>query len=225
MAYTVGNCIADISDEVRTVIDGTSGSGADFDLLVRYIDQTHKDLLHSGPFRHALRRSENISTTAGTFNYTLTATNVRQIEAVYDRRSNQFLSPLVEVFDPSVLIEQRMPDGAPRPPLNLATHRVSKPFPQYYWLSTVVASGNNTHTLNVFPAPAESENTGTVTVYYSIQVPSVSGNSEALIVGEDGRDGMVAGVLYRVYSYLHNYDQMNRWFDIYRAIKSGGINS
>ena len=221
MALTVQNVIDDASFESRKVLDGTSGSGDAFDLMVRWVDQTHKDLMHTGIYRHALRATTPITSTAGTKSYAITPTDVRRVEAVFDSAQSNFLSPLGEVMAPSSLADPMDKGGSARPDKFIATFRASTAFPQYYWLSTVVTAGTPAHTLHIFPAPLAAENAGTITIYYIKQAATVSAGATTLAAGEDSRDAMVAGVLARMYRYLHNTSQADYWKNVYEEMKFG----
>lgn len=217
MALTVQAVIDDVSDELDSLIDGSSGSGAAFNLLVRWVDQTHKDLLHTGLFKHMLRTSTTVTSVAGTRSYTITPTNIRRVEAVYDNASEQFLSPLENVF-PGLASVDDLPRATRQVGLE---HRASTPYPQYYWLQTIVTTGTNAHTLHLLPPPYGAENAGTVTVYYAKAASTVSAGATALDIGEDGRDAIVAGVLARAFSFLYIEEKAQFWARRYEELKYG----
>ena len=220
MSLTVQNVIDDVSFELRKVLDGTGGSGADFDLMVRWVDQTHKDLLHTGIYRHTLRKSTSVTSSAATRSYAITPTDIRRIEAVYSRTHEMFLSSIAEAM-PMALADPADRASGGRPDKYQATFRASTPYPQYYWLSTVVTAGTPAHTLNIFPPPLASEHAGTVDIYYIKSAATVSAGATALDAGEDSRDAMIAGVLARAYRYLHSFEQSNHWRQLYEEFKLG----
>jgi len=223
VALTLQNVADDVAFELRKTIDGTSGTGADFNLLVRWIDQTHKDFLHTSIYRHTLRATTPVTTVAGTRSYALTPTDIRRVEAVFNTVTEMFLSPIGEAIAPSTLADPQDRGGAARPDKHFAAHRVSSPFPQYYWTSTVVTSGTAAHTLHIFLPPLATEHAGTaaITVYYIKQAATVSTAAAALLSGEDSRDALVAGVLARAYRYLHYFEQAAHWNEIYEQMKLG----
>ena len=221
MALTIQNVADDVTFELRKTLDGLDGSGADFLLMQRWIDQTHKDLVHTGMYRHALRASTNVTTVAATRSYALTPTNVRRIEAVFNAVTETFLSPIGEVLSPSSLSDPMDRGGAARPDKHTATHRVSTPYPQYFWMSTVITAGVAAHTLHVFPPPFAAEHAGTATAFYVKQATTVTGAATALDAGEDSRDAMVAGVLARAYRYKHHPEMAAYWHDLYEKYKYG----
>jgi hypothetical protein len=206
------------------MIDGTSGSGADFNLLVRWIDQTHKDLLHTGIYRHVLRQKTAITSVAATRSYVLTPTDVRRVEVVYNQKLEMLLSPITEAFGPSSLADPADIDGGARPDRLVATHRVSTHYPQFYWLDTTVTGGTPAHTLYLFPPPATAQFAGTVDVYYIQQAATVSAAGDTLAAGEDSRDAMIAGVLSRAYRYLGWIEMATYWGGVYEAMKVGETN-
>ena len=157
MALTIQNVIDDVSYESRLMLDGTSGSGGDFNLIVRWVDQVQKDILHTTIYKAHLRGQENVSSTSGTSNYTMTAVNIAEIEYIFNRTFNKLLFPWhgiagVDTTDPARL-------GAPNAGQLTPTQLMSKtdsPWPEYYELQTVTTTGTNVHTLWVFPAPQSS---------------------------------------------------------------------
>lgn len=208
MSYTVQNCADDVSFELRKDLDATGGSGDAFDLMLRWIDQTHKDVLHRGVFRHALREQTTITSVAGTRSYTLTPNNIRRIEAVYNRKAEELLLPIHEAASNSSLGDPPDSGGGTQPALKHATSRIR---PQYYWLETDVAVGVNTHTLYLLPPPLDSTHAGVVDVFYTEQATTVAAGATALAAGEDSRDAMVAGVLARYYRYIKDLNSAAFW--------------
>lgn len=221
MALSVQNVIDNVSFELRKVLDGTGGSGADFDLMLRWVDETHKDLMHTGIYQHALRTSTTITSAAGTRSYSITPTNIRRIDGVYDRTSESFLSPYVTVLAPASLADPVDRGSVARPDKYIASFRTSSAFPQYFRLSTVVTSGTPAHTIHLYPAPEAAEHAGTVDIFYLKQAVTVSAAGTALDAGEDSRDAMTAGVLARAYRYLHAFEQAAYWTDLYESMKLG----
>jgi hypothetical protein len=218
MALTVQNVMDDVSFERRKDLDATGGSGDAFDLMLRWVDQTHKDLLHTGIFRHALREQTTVTTTAGTRSYALTPTNVRRIEAVYNRKAEEMLLPISELANPASLADPPDLEGGPRASLK---HATSKARPQYFWLETDVAAGVNTHTLFIMPPPLDSTHAGVMDVFFIEQAVTVSAGATTLACGEDGRDAIVAGVLARAYRYERNMELAAYWESRYEAMKMG----
>ncbi|KKM21361.1 hypothetical protein LCGC14_1636210 [marine sediment metagenome] len=222
MALTVQNVVDDVSFELRKgLLDGTSGSGDDFNLIVRWIDQVQKDLLHTSIYRHALRNTEDVTSVAGTLSYLLTAIDIRRMEAVFDQKSLTFLSPIELLFPPSSLSDPPDLPRSARPVSTVADLRAGSLTPRFYRLSTVVSSGTNAHTLHLFPSPKAAENAGTVTVYYIKHVATVATAAAQIPSGEDMRDAMVAGVLARAYNYLYLDDKTAQWEAIYERRKRG----
>lgn len=221
MSITVQTVADDVSYELRLKpLDGTTGgSASDFALIARWVDQTHKDLLHSSALQHMLHASTTVSTVAGTRSYTLTPTDIRLVDAVYDERSDTFLSPLKESLSPSDLTSSEK-GGSPRPDKHVAAFRSTGLTSQFYRIQTSVLAGTNTHTLFVFPPPSAAANTGTLTIFYTKQIPTVSASADFLYVGEDARDAMAAGTLIRAYRYLHNNTQAEVWRATYERLKA-----
>jgi len=221
MALTVQNVVDDVSFETRKQLDGTSGAGDDFALIVRWIDQTHKDLLHTSIYRHALRATTTVTSTSGTLSYALTPTDIRRIEAVFDERSLSMLSPLDLMFTNSSTADPPNLPKAARPPKELSSYKISSPNPSFFWLTTVVTSGTNAHTLHIFPAPQASDHAGTVRIYYIKHVATLSTAAAELQTGEDMRDAIVAGVTMRAFRYLNHPVEADRWTADYARMLLG----
>ena len=131
MSLTVQNVIDDASFELRKVLDGTSGSGDNFDLMLRWVDMTHKDLMHTGIYRHALRTTTPITTVAGTRSYAITPTNMRRVEAVFDDVHNRLLLPVTEAMNPASLADLAEVGGGAGPDKYIITYRTTALFPQF----------------------------------------------------------------------------------------------
>ena len=220
MALSLQNVADDVSFHTRKYIDGTSGSGADFNLLVRWIDQVHKDLLHEGVFAHALRKRATITSVAGTFSYVLTGTtDLRRVDAVFNRPNLNFLSPLDDLFPPTNIADPRNLEKGARPPM--ADFVSSAGAPRFYRMETVVTAGTPAHTLWIFPTPLSADSAGVVDVFYTRLITTVSGAATNLEVGDDGRGAMMAGVLALAYDYLHRSSKSAAWKQQYEALKLG----
>ena len=333
MAFTAQQCIDDVSFETYKLLDGTGGSGTDFNLILRWVDQVHKDLLHTSIYRHALRSTTSITSVAGTLSYAITPTDIRRVDGVFDAPSSSMLSPIDLIFDPSSIADPTNLPKQARPPKDFASFRVSTQNPQFYWLETGKASpsppdlitngtfasdanwtknswtigsgtanattvsddleqtvsitggtayelvfdltrsagsvtpkiggvsgtsrssaatftetivagpgslieftgdgftgtldnvvlklGSNAHILHLFPAPKAAENAGTVTIYYTKHVATISGASDELVTGEDMRDAIVSGCLIRAFDYLGEDTLSQKWRAVYEAAKRG----
>jgi len=221
MSLTVQNVMDDVSFELRKDLDATSGSGDAFDLMLKWVDLTHKDMLHRGVYRHALRTTTSVTTLAGTDNYALTPTNIRRIEAVYNNKLSYFLSPIGEAMAPSSLADMMDKGGTARPERVAAALRASGQAPEFFWLRNIVTTGVPAYTLFIFPAPESAEFAGTMTLYYIKQATTVAAAGTALDALEDSRDAMQAGVLWRAYSYLGNMPKAAYWQQVWESMVVG----
>lgn len=221
MSLSVQNIVDDLSYESRLLLDGTAGSGGDFNLLVRFIDQTHKDALHTGLYFHHLRAQENISDSSGTPNYTMSATNVARIEMVYDRTFNRLLLPFTAASNSGALGDPASPGASQESPdtKHVIVDRTQSPWPEYYQLQTVVTAGVNAHTLWVFPAPQSSTYAGTLEVHYIKEVVTLTAASDKLQIPEDGRDLIVSGCAVRMFNYLKRPTEAATWQQTYEMLK------
>src|SRR5581483_9177982 len=101
MALTVQQCIDDSAYDSRLNLDGTAGSGSDYSLLIRWCDRIHKDVLHQSVFAHHARKVETKALTSATGSYTLSSTDIRRVEMVYDTVFNYILQPLDNLLLPA----------------------------------------------------------------------------------------------------------------------------
>lgn len=178
--------------------------------------------------------SETVSTTAGTSSYTLSA-SARRILAVYDRTTGRALQPLSDADDVKER-EVRFLDG---------------PLPQYFkfiapstlvlFPTPLVGTGANdsislevyyektqgpplfyqlvgSQSLLVMPTPAVA---GNLEVVYEKQATTLTALANTLVIPEDGKDMLVAGVNYLVAQYLEKGNAIENWFQLYERLKRG----
>lgn len=219
MALTAQNIVDAVSVDMRSVL---GSSGADATIILEWVDRIHKDALHSSLFSFLNEGFETVTTTAGTSKYTLTA-SPRRILTVYDRRFDRPLLPFDNIAAPLTLADQASRStGAPaeegvRRKETLSSKTFSL-WPEYFKLV-------GTQDLHVFPAPATTNYAGTAAleVFFEKQVITLTALTDTLVIPEDGKDMMVAGVNYLTAGYLKRVEDAGLWLAIYEKLKRGDL--
>ena len=222
MALTIAEILGDVSLETQNYLDFASGPAAVRPLMVDWLDSTQKDLLHTGIWKHLLRYITTVTLVSTTRTYQLTPTDIRRIEAVYDETSRNFLSPIESVLAPSGLASPEDKPRSPRPHTDTAVFRSDTLQSSYYWPLTTHSGGVATTYIHVFPLP-NTANVGTLTVYYAKKAPTISSDSDNanLILDQDARDALRAGILWRAFSYLDQPAKATNWKAVYELAKHG----
>jgi len=190
--------------------------------MVPWVDRIHKDTLHSSVFAHHARKVTSVTTTAGVNSYTLTPTDIRRVELVYDTTFQRMLLPFDEISFPAPAGDPKtLPGEAFQAAVSALAEKTQVLWPSYYRLTTATSAGVNTHTLYIFPAPANANNAGTITIHYLKEVATLASATDKLEVPEDARDVVVAGVNWLAFSYLKRESEAQRWFQVYEALKRG----
>lgn len=217
MALSVQNIVDAVSTDVRQVI---SNSGADATLMIGWVDRIHKDCLHSSFYNNLVQGSTTVSTVAGTGTYTLSpGSPIRRILQVFDRTFSRVLLPFEDVAAPQPLQTHIAPPGAvpPEQGTKFATSgKTMGPWPEYYKFI-------GTTTLVLYPAPANTQWAGTIEVQYEFQATTLANLTDVLVIPEDGKDMVVAGVNYYALSYLKIMEEAALWLQIYEKAKRGEL--
>jgi len=209
MALTVQNIVDSVSNDMRKVL---SNSGADATLMIDWVDRIHKDALHSGIFSFLNVTAITQATSAGTGTYALSPTDIRRIIQVYDRTFDRVLLPIRQLT-PLPQRDQSDHEGADYDK-GPALARTMGKFPEYYDLLGTV-------TFRIFPAPTVAAFASTLEIYYEKHVVTLTTLAGTLVVPEDGKDMVVAGVNFMAASYLKREDEAKQWFGIYEKLKKG----
>lgn len=207
---TVQDIIDSVSLDMRQVL---SNSSPDSDILIPWVDRIHKDVLHTSLFNALIRKSQALTVTVDTPLYTLTDPAVRRITSVYDRTFDRMLLPYENLAFPTVKGDATpgAPEAAPPPMLTAAT---MLQWPTYY-----LREGANK--IHLFPAPQKSAFGGTYEVYYETYVTNLTATTDTLLVPDDGKDLVVAGVNMLASQYLKNSEDLQGWAQQYEMMKHG----
>jgi len=216
VALTVSSITADSNFDMRQVV-GT-GVGNPQTVYATLIDQVHKDCLHSSVYSYLNIATTSFVTAIGQGSYTLTPTNIRRILGVFDSSRQRILFPIERATSPVSQVEKQEPgagqQGAPpqqfgQPgivPMSLQAGQ-----PGYF-------RHIGAQQLNLYPTPQQSL---AINVSYEQQVVTLVNPTDTLVIPEDGRDMVVAGVNYRVCMLLKRLDEAGIWAQVYSALKKG----
>lgn len=213
MSLSVQNIVDSVSEDVRKVL---SNSGADATRMIDWVDRIHKDALHTSVYSYLNQVVLTQATTAGTSSYTLSPSPaIRRILSVYDRTFNRTLAPIRQAW-PLPQRDQGGVEGAAPPKMPELTQTQ---WPEYFDLVGTV-------TFRVFPAPPAAAFQSTLEIYYEGQVTTLStltGGTGTLVIPEDGKDMVVAGVNWLALQYLKRPDEAQHWFAVYEKHKMGEV--
>lgn len=207
---TVQDIIDSVSLDMRQVLSNESPDSA---ILIPWVDRIQKDVLHTSLFNSLIRASQTISVVENTSQYTLGTATVRRITSVYDRTFDRILLPYENLAYPTVKGDETAgtPDPMPPPMLTAGT--------MLQWPTYFLREGANT--LHLFPAAQKASFAGTYEVYYETFAPNVTATTDTLLVPDDGKDLVVAGVNMLASQYLKNTDDLTGWATHYEAMKHG----
>lgn len=216
MSLTVQSIANDVSLDVRQAL---LAAGTDLTILTGFIDRIHKDALHSGVYSYLNINTTSITTTAGTTVYTLTPpTPLRRILGVFDATRNRILFPIERATSPVSQVEKQESNagqmGSPGiefappfiSPISLQTSQ-----PDYF---RHVGATN----LVLYPTVQQ---TLTLNISYEQQVVTLVNPTDILVVPEDGRDMIVAGVDMLANTYLKRAEEAQMWAQMYMMLKKG----
>lgn len=202
----VSDVIASVFNDVRQVLNNTTDSS----IYIPWVDRIQKDVLHTSMFNYLLQNVETFSVTANTSSYTL-GTPVRRVLLVYDRSFDRVLQDLDDI--PAPKQDATTPSG-PTVAGSMLSAETMTQWPLYY--RRTGATG-----ITLFPAPQKTAFAGTYEVHYETYSPDLVATSDTLLVPNDGKDLVVAGVNSYAMSYLKLYDEAAKWQATYDAMKNG----
>jgi hypothetical protein len=217
MALTVQSVTNDSNFDTRQVI-GNTGTG--LTIFTGFIDRIHKDCLHSSLYSYLNLGVQSFNTVSGTPTYVLSG-NIRRIQGVYDNTRDRVLFPIDRATSPVSQVEGQEPQpggqnsaaDAPKwvyPPLGALALQSGQP--EFFRL---VGSNN---TIRLYPTPKQAL---LISVAFEQQVTTLVNPTDTLIIPEDGRDAVVAGVNYLANLFLKRSEEAQAWAQIYERLKIG----
>lgn len=212
----VQDVLNSVSTDMRQVLSAT----VDTNILIPWVDRTHKDVLHTSLFNALLRKSTTITTTQNTSTYQLVdggsnPLQIRRIVSVYDRSFDRVLMPYDNLAFPAPKADESG-GGQETVPESLLSASTMLQWPAYY-----MREGQST--LHLFPAPQKTAFGGTYEVYYEMFAPNLANPTDTLLVPDDGKDLVVTGVNMLAAQYLKNPEETQAWAAQYQAMKSGAF--
>lgn len=212
---TVQDIVNSVSIDMRGVL---SNAAPDANLIIPWVDRIHKDSLHTSLFNYLLRGVTTVSVTLGVSAYTIAPSGgavVRRILSVYDRTFDRILLPYEDIGFPATKGDALPPQGLDTPKALLTTTTMEQ-WPEYYLREGV-------NKLTIFPAPQKAAFNGTYEVHYEQQAADLVNLTDTLLVPNDGKDLIVAGVNMYSSLYLKNVTEAQGWQQQYEAMKRGSF--
>lgn len=206
-----------VSIDTRQVLTAT---GNDALVILNWVDRVQKDVLHSSLYVNQNLATTQFTTTIGTNAYTLTPPSaIRRIVGVYDLNFNLSLKPADADIDQPSPTAANVDENQGRA-VSLA---VSEPphkayqfggIPEYFRFLAP-------QTIIIRPAPASAAYVSTLSVTYEKLVPTLTDLTTNLIVPDDGKDVICAGVNWMAMAYIGRSQEAMSWFQLYQQLKAG----
>jgi hypothetical protein len=198
---------------VQDIINGVTldarnallSSGTDVAILNDWVDRIHKDCLRNSVYKNLNRSSQLLNLAPGTGQYAINGTGVRQVLTVYDRSNDRFLTS----YESVISLGKAAPPIDVSEKLSLSTR---SGMPELYKYAAPSS-------FSVFPTPLAPM---TLEIHTENLIASVNGNpTNQLIVPDDGRDIMTAGVNWLAHLYLGRDEAAQFWLGAYVNLKHG----
>lgn len=204
-----------VSIDTRQVL---APSGNDANVILNWVDRIHKDVLHSSLYINQNLATTQIITTIGANSYTLNpATPIRRIVSIYDVTFNLSLTPADAALDEPTPTQARTGEEQGRPLTNTQAPFQAYKFggtPEYFRFIAPT-------TLLIRPAPPSSAWLSTLSITYEQLVSTLALLATPLIVPDDGKDTIVAGVNWLAFTYIGRQQEAASWFQLYQQLKTG----
>lgn len=215
MSLTVNSIANDVSVDIRQVI---TTAGGDLQKLTGWIDRIHKDCVHSSVYSYLNLVVTSFPTVVNQSSYILAPTNIRRISGVFDSSRQRILFPIERATSPVSQVEKQEPNpgqqGAPPQTFGMpAQSPISLQAGQPAYFRHIGGQ-----TLTLYPTPQVVLQ---LNVSYEQQVVTLVNPTDILLIPEDGRDMVVAGVNYLANMYLKRMDEAQIWAQIYSKLKLG----
>lgn len=216
MSLTVATVAADVSTDIRRVLLITNSG--DLLTLTGWIDRVHKDCIHSSVYSYLGLAVTSFPTVVNQGSYTLAPTNIRRISGVFDSTRQRILFPIERATSPVSQVEKQEPNpgqqgAAPQTFGMPAQSPISLQVGQPAYFRHIGGQ-----ILTLYPTPQVVLQ---LNVSYEQQVTTLVNPTDVLLIPEDGRDMVVAGVNYLANMYLKRMDEAQIWAQIFSKLKSG----
>ena len=212
MSLTVASIQSDVAIDVRQVLSATDSK------IIGWVDRIHKHCLHSSLYSYLNIATTSFNTIVGANSYTLSPTNIRRVLGVFDFSRSRILFPIERATSPVSQVEkQESSPGQQGAPL--------QQFGQPYIVPMSLQAGQpgyfrhiGAQTLNLYPTPQQALQ---INVSYELQVVTLVNPTDVLVIPEDGRDMVVAGVNYLANAFLKRSEESAMWAQIYNSLMKG----
>jgi hypothetical protein len=206
-----------VSTDTRQVMNA---SGNDANVIMNWVDRVQKDVLHTTLYANQNIASTQVTTVVGQNAYTMSPPSaIRRIISIFDLTFNMSLTPSDVDLDSPTPVATRVNEEAGR-----SSSQINQPHPSEAYRFGGTAEyfrfiGPNT--LVIRPAPATPGYVATLSVVYEQLVPTLSSLTAALIVPDDGKDVVCAGVNWMAFAYIGRQQEAASWFQLYQQLKQG----
>src|SRR5882757_7466771 len=184
---TVQDIVTGTCTDMRQLLSDAQRDAA---IIIPWVDRIQKDALHSSLFNYLLRGSSGFNTTLGNAVYAIgqpAGVIVRRIISVYDRTFDRALIPFSKVVE-GLGLDKSVPEA-------MLSAETMVQWPCYY-------TRDGANSLYLFPAPQKTAFQGAMEVHFEFGAPDLVNLSDSLIIPNDGKDMIVAGVNSLTASYL-----------------------
>lgn len=204
-----------VSTDTRQVLNS---AGNDANVIMNWTDRVHKDVLHTTLYVNQNLNTTSISTAVGQASYQIAPpTSIRRIVGIYDTVFNLSLTAADVDIDLPTPTQSNVEEGQGRPTAATPQPHQAYKFggcPEYYRFLAPT-------TLLIRPAPATSGYLSTLNIVYEQLVSTLLLLTQELIVPDDGKDVIVAGVNWLAMSYIGRQAEAASWFQLYQQLKMG----
>lgn len=202
----VSEVMADVQNDIRQVLN----TSTDASIYIPWVNRVQLDVLHTSLFNYLIQSVESFNVTAGTSFYTL-PTAVRRVVVIYDRTFDRIIQDFDDIAAPK---QDATAPASPAVAGSMLSAETMTQWPLYY--RRTGATG-----ITLFPAPQKAAFAGLYEVHYEAYVAWVTATTDTLLVPNDGKDVMVAGVNMHACTYLKLYDEAAKHQALYEALKNG----
>ncbi len=213
---TVNDIMTAVDQDMRQQI-GTTTSFAQT-AYIDWTDRIHKDMLHSSTYSFLNHATANIVTVATQPGYTLAPTpGIRRIISIYDRTRQRIMFDLDRATMPVPQAEKVEPVQAPQQAPQFALPAQS-PLQLQWTQPQFYRHISGTNQILLYPTPGQAL---TLEVVYEQQVADLSNLTDTLVLPDDCRDAVVAGVNMLANLFLKRSEEAQFWMQLYNQAKMG----
>lgn len=230
MALTVQNIADAVACETRNFFGTTSVDLTDatnLALFTGWVDRIHKDVLHTSIWAAQMLTSETFESApyvegVSGSPYILAANNIRHVLTVHDIHNRRTIIPYHDLNFPAATSSPPERGGPPRTKWD-QTQQTSATYPQYYIFEACILAedGSITQGIHLLPDPYDSAHAGTIRYFYTKMIHTLDAAADILLVPEDGKDIMVAGVSMLAWEYIGYRPKSEAWRVLYESMKKG----